>query len=253
MTAIVGILCSDGAVIGTDSSTTSVAAGGFRTIEQPTDKLYVFKEQIIIAGTGNVGHGQRFRHIVEEAWDQRLFTEMREGSQPSRKPVEVCHHLSKEACQNFAETKSTDVYGALIAFPLRDAPVLCEFSQLFQPELKTEQMWFCSMGSTQTITDPFLALMRDIFWTNCQPTVREAVIAVTWALDHVIAVNPGGVNGPARIAVLERDEGKCQARLLPDEELEGPRSWIEDTKKQLSKSLQEKIGVEAPPKLQKIK
>ena len=40
MTAVVGILCSDGIVIGTDSSMTMVA-GTFRTIEQSTEKLDV--------------------------------------------------------------------------------------------------------------------------------------------------------------------------------------------------------------------
>ena len=64
MTAVVGILCSDGVVVGTDSSMT-MASGTFRTIEQPTEKLDVVDNRAIIAGTGSVGHGQRFRNVIE--------------------------------------------------------------------------------------------------------------------------------------------------------------------------------------------
>ena len=67
MTAVVGILCSDGAVIGADSSMTMVA-GTFRTIEQPIEKLAVVDNRIIIAGTGSVGHGQRFKNVVDNMW-----------------------------------------------------------------------------------------------------------------------------------------------------------------------------------------
>ena len=48
------------------------------------------------------------------------------------------------------------------------------------------------MGSGQPITDPFLALMRSIFWGDGLPTVQDGTFAVTWALEHAIEVNPGG-------------------------------------------------------------
>ena len=109
-----------------------------------------------------------------------------------------------------------------MAVPVGRKPILCEFSiDGFQPTLYTPEMWFCSMGSTQMITDPFLALMREIFWPTAQPTMGQAVLAVTWALDHAIAVNPGGVNGPVQIAVLERhksgDFRGCVPRFVEKE------------------------------------
>jgi hypothetical protein len=62
--------------------------------------------------------------------------------------------------------------------------------------------------------------MRKAFWTSGPPLVYDAVFAVTWALDHAIEVNPGGVNGPIRIAVIERQGGRLKARLLSDDELD---------------------------------
>jgi hypothetical protein len=49
--------------------------------------------------------------------------------------------------------------------------------------------------------------------------VHDAVFAVTWALEHAVEVNSGGVNDPIRIAVLERQRGSLKARLLSDDEL----------------------------------
>ncbi|HSK80161.1 MAG TPA: hypothetical protein VLQ45_27150 [Thermoanaerobaculia bacterium] len=66
MTSIVGVLCRDGAVIGTDSATTF--GGRLRTIEQATEKLDLIGDEIILAGAGSTGLRQRFRDIVEDAW-----------------------------------------------------------------------------------------------------------------------------------------------------------------------------------------
>src|SRR6266849_5472246 len=72
MTAIVGVLCRDGVVIGTDSSMT-FGTGFGPTIEQPTEKLSIIENSIIVAGTGQVGMGQRFRYQIELAWKKKAF------------------------------------------------------------------------------------------------------------------------------------------------------------------------------------
>jgi hypothetical protein len=74
------------------------------------------------------------------------------------------------------------------------------------------------MGSGQPITDPFLGLMRRVFWPNSVPLLNEGIFAATWALKHVIELNPGGINGPPQIATLDLKTKK--AKLLSDPELE---------------------------------
>ena len=54
MTILVGLLCKDGIVIGSDSSATFGTMQN-RTIEQPTDKIEIIDGKVIIAGTGQVG------------------------------------------------------------------------------------------------------------------------------------------------------------------------------------------------------
>lgn len=77
--------------------------------------------------------------------------------------TQVC----REAMINFDQTlqRSPNIpFGALLAFPCNHIPHLCEFEVgTLQPELKTNKLWYVSMGSGQTIADPFLALMREVF------------------------------------------------------------------------------------------
>jgi len=149
MTAIVGVFCKDGVVIGTDSSATFGQGPHFRTMEQPTEKLDVIAESIIVAGTGEIGMNQRFCKIVSDTWGAKQF----KGSE-----IDVTKLLATLAIKDFQSTFiQPGNYGALIAFPVHHKPFLCEFAlSNFQPELKTGRLWYASMGSAQSITDPFL-------------------------------------------------------------------------------------------------
>jgi len=228
MTAVVGILCSDGVVVGTDSSTTFFAGEHFKTIEQPCEKIYIVADRNIISGTGEVGLCQRFCSQVEKAWRENVFR---------GQPVDVCRELSHRMVGDFQYTSAPKGhFGALLAFACEKKLCLCEFDiQNFQPELKTDQIWYCSIGSAQPITDPFLGLMREVFWKAGPPKVSDGVFAATWALEHAIKVNPGGVNGPIRIAVLERDpQAGIRAHILREDVLEQHRQNVEEAKAHLA-------------------
>ena len=164
MTALVGVLCSDGIVIGTDGSVT-FAQGAHVTIEQPSEKLYIGTKNVIVATTGEAGHAQRFLSISD-----RVFESITDPLPPH---LEVGKSLTRYALDDFSFTHSDAAnFGALVGFPLGAECFLCEFSAgSFQPEFKDSRIWYVSMGSGQHITDPFLALMRDIFWKNSPPTL----------------------------------------------------------------------------------
>ena len=74
MTAIVGIRCKDGVVIGSDSSATFGDGVGRGVIEQLTSrKIQIVGESVIVAGTGAVGHMQRFSAVIQTLWNQKAF------------------------------------------------------------------------------------------------------------------------------------------------------------------------------------
>ena len=227
MTVLVGILCKDGVVIGADSASTFVA-GTLRTIEQPTTKIEIISGSIILAGTGAIGMKQRFAHIVEECWAERKF---------QKDAVTVSTLLSKLARNNFAETQAPrGTFGALLAFPVHKKLSLCEFDLTdFQPELKTPHMWYVSMGGGQPITDPFLGFIRSIFWTDGKPPVcQDGIFAAVWAIQEAIDLNPGGINGPIRIATLTSNEkGEPTARMLEADEIEEHHQNVKGAKAHL--------------------
>ena len=245
MTSIVGLLCEDGAVIATDSAATFVTgpSGQAVTMEQPTEKIDIIANSCIIAGTGQIGLGQRFCQVVEEVWEQRQNVEHFTA-------IQFATVICQNAMQNFASTAAgKGQYGALMAFPWKGNVELCEFALAdFQPELKQHRgLWYASMGSAQTITDPFLGLMRRVYWRDGPPKVPGGIFAACWTLEHAIELNPGGVAAPTRIAVLDGDS----PRILTEEELAEHQQSVSGAHKALREFREEqttggKPGVELP-------
>lgn len=73
MTILVGIKCKDGIIIGSDSSAT-FSAGQISTIEQTTKKIEILHNKIIVAGTGQIGLGQRYCDLVDRGYTDKKFT-----------------------------------------------------------------------------------------------------------------------------------------------------------------------------------
>src|SRR5690349_3966590 len=135
------------------------------TIEQPTKKIDIIGERVIVAGTGAVGMGQRFTAVVDKAWQEKVFAKQQHSA------IDIGKHLCAEGVKDFQSTGAQPGrFGALVAFVCREKPCLIEFGVTdFQPELKTSNIWYVSMGSGQKIADPFLGLMRQAFWDEGVP------------------------------------------------------------------------------------
>lgn len=243
MTVLVGILCQDGVVVGTDSAAT-FGDGAERTIEMPVKKISIVGGKIIIAHTGAAGLGQRFTNIVEGLWTNKKLS--------NKDRFEFVEEICRSTKQNFGSTFTQNgQYGALVAYSAKHAPHLCEFAvKTFDPELKDDDICFASMGSGQRLADPFLGLMRKVFCPVGKPTLGMGKFLVTWALDHAIDLNPGGIQAPARIAVLEKDSGSnFVARELDVSELSEHRENVEAAKAHLAgyHSSGQQLPIPEPP------
>jgi ATP-dependent protease HslVU (ClpYQ) peptidase subunit len=233
VTAIVGIRCQDGVVIGSDSSATFGDGGGHKTIEQSTaKKIEIISESVIVAGTGAVGHMQRFAAVTQSLWDQKAFE--------NKSEIEIGKMLSNGGINDFNQTGAMHhlQFAAMVAYPAEENPSLCEFPGgrgIFQPEIKkADDLWFASMGSGQVITDPFLALLRKVYWVDGAPTLQGGIFTAVWTLEHACDVNPGGINAPVKIAVLAREKGKLRARMLDDAELAEHQNMVAEATKHMA-------------------
>lgn len=215
MTIVVGILCEDGVVVGSDSSAT-FTAGEFRTIEQPTEKTFVIGNDLVLSFTGQAGLAQRFHKLLSEV---TLGSDFKKADCQGAANL-IAHH----AIQNFQFTGAPKgEFGALVAFACQKRFHLCEFAiRDFQPEHKTEKNWFVTMGCGQPITDPFLGMLSRAFFDSKPPKLQEGVFAAVWALDHAIELNPGGIKEPLQVATLacQNSDKFLSARLLAEEELQ---------------------------------
>ena len=227
MTVLIGVLCNDGVVIGSDSSAT-FSAGPVRTVEQPAMKTFVIAGDVLVAGTGQVGLCQRFCHITEQV--------RRSGDFLANHRNNIAKAICSSVIQDFSETQAPKgEFGAMVAFPSDAGVELCEFAANdLQPEFKTSDCWFVSMGSGQLIADPFLGLLRRVFFDGAQPQVSEGIFATLWALQHAFELNTGGIQGPPQIGVLRRNSAmQWQARLLDDDELQEHANNIDQAERHL--------------------
>lgn len=173
MTVIVGILCSDGVVIGSDSAL-AVGRVGRYTIERQEGnvfKLEIIENDIITAFTGAAGLAQRFNNLVgatiRELREKYVQPRLPQGNLPVGSPlqlilfqknfqmgkiafddlpaVEIGQIISKLAIDDFRKTPSVLQqqptigwgFGALFAFVSHGEPQLIDFDTVsFHPELK---------------------------------------------------------------------------------------------------------------------
>jgi hypothetical protein len=87
-----------------------------------------------------------------------------------------------------------------------------------------------------------------VFWNDGPPSLQDGIFAATWVMDHAIAINPGGVNAPLRIAVLEHTGQGYKARLLSDEEIAPHRENVKGAKDYL-RGYKDRHNPEAAPDL----
>lgn len=221
MTLLVGVLCSDGIVVAADSAMTFGQGPGQFTISHQARKIDIVSNQVIVAGTGQVGLGQRFAAKVKELWAANRLR----GTE-----VDACRIIAEETLKDFSTTATQrGSFGALVAFPKSQTFHLCEFAAAdMQPELKTKKAWFVSMGSGQSLADPYLALMRTVFWSKGPPNVEDGKFAAVWVVQHVLKAAPGFVGPPIDVAVLKKDGGDFRATFVDDDDLQEHLGYVED-------------------------
>lgn len=215
MTILVGVKCSNGIVIGSDSAATSSA--GMTPVMQimSNDKIRIFGNNIVVATTGAVGNTQRLHHHVEAAIKGSVFRNLDK--------IEAATNISKRLLTDFASSCMPTHpqhglgFGALVAAPIKGEPCLIEYaSNNFQPELKQDKLFYVSMGSGQPLADPFLAFVSRVLWKDNLPDVELGKFGVYWTLNHTITLAPGMVGPPIKMAVLRQEGTTWTASLSED-------------------------------------
>jgi len=225
MTVIMGLLCNDGIVIGSDSAVT-FSNVNIPTIEQECIKIDIYHKKVILAGTGDVGLCQRFGLIIERYWLSENLD--------AKHNIDIGKDLSRFAIQDFSYTfKNPGTFGAIVAFPHKNEFCLCEFAlKDFQPEFKNYKIWYVSMGVGQNIADTLLGIIKYFFMEEGIPNLQQGIFYLLWALEHTIKLSPLYIKGPSQIATLSRlENNNYEAKILKSEDLFEHLENIEDFEK----------------------
>lgn len=231
MTLLIGIKCTDGVVIAADGATTFGNSLGTRTIRQPSRKLTIINDKMVVGVTGPVGLQQRFVGELAAlspgpAAKRHQLMEMLAGA--IRKPMRD-EYLMAEALRDSLGSAAVQgvLSGTLIGLVVQGEPTLIQFDHQGSPECATDHLRFVSLGSGQPLADPFLAFLKRIFWADAAPNLQDGIFAATWALEHAIATNPGGVDHPIQVmTVRATGSGGCEIHEIEETELGEHRQFI---------------------------
>ena len=258
MTLIVGIRCTDGVVIGTDSAMTFGPSPQQETIQQTYgEKIDIVEDRIIIAGTGAIGLGQRFVDSIHRLWGEGAFKSRSDGSlrdkqTTKQRTIDAGVKISNTAISGFLQTHANKGrYGALVAIPVDGSAELVEFGVAdMQPEVKTEANWYASMGMGQPVADPLLGFVRSELWENAPPDRQGGVFAATLVLKLACQMAPSGVAEPLQMATLEPDpneKGRLKARLFSPEKLLEHEQAVEVAMAGFRESVKDALSGKIPP------
>ncbi len=228
MTVVVAFYCTDGVVVASDSMLTP-SMGGIPIGHRKGKKIHILPTSQIFAFAGDQGLSVRFSVCAEQAYNRVTKTHASD------------YPLALSAIA-LAQFESTGIVGnavnlnAVIAYDHNNIHQCYIFEGMLQPRPLDNNHYYAVLGSGMLGGDPFLRFLVDIFCPTSAPTVREAIFLSTWAVQHVIETNPGGVAGPIKIAVFERDAtSQLKARELPDNEIEEHKQAVESACKSLRK------------------
>ena len=260
MTLVIGVRCGDGIVIGADSISTYATPDGRRTVEQETDgKIHEVDDRMICAFAGDVGLGQAVLQSIEKSRQKNR----------GKSKENITNGVSKavaEGIEEFAErtrhVKSllgggyaqAPIIESIVAFVAKDKHALIHYSRVGNPTEHTKGIPFIAIGSGQPWADPFVAFVKRVAWNDRQPkTVKQGIVGVLWALEHVIRVNPGrGVGGEISIGVFEKREGEWKANVLGEDRLGLYKGAIKSAESRLHEelnNLEVKADSPEPPRL----
>ena len=231
MTLLIGIKCTDGLVIAADGATTFGDSLGNRTIRQPSRKLTIIDNRMIVAVTGPVGLQQRFvgeLSALQPGPNMKRHQMMELLANAIRKPLQN-EYKNAEAVRGALGNAAIQgvLSGTIIGLAVESQPTLIQFDHQGSPECATDTLRFISLGSGQPLADPFLAFLARVFWQDHAPTLNEGIFAATWTLQHAIKTNPGGVDDPIQVMTLTPAKGSApDIRELAPTDLQEHRQAI---------------------------
>ena len=209
MTAIIGITCSEGVIIGADKLATSYITDIGETHHQISKITKFEAANVVTTGAGLIMITNRYNQIIEEILEQD------EGIIDN--PRNFINKIIAEARIEFKHTDEIDEHELIIAFVANGKRYLYRIWQDFEPEPIMDPPFFVVGGSA----DKYLAIFMEqiLFFLQQQGTmldIDQGQLAALWAIENTNAVASGNFRG-IEVAILEQLDGNWEIYDPPKE------------------------------------
>lgn len=239
MTLIIGALCCDGIVLGSDSIASS------QLIRTTVHKLSIIDDEVIVGLAGNPHIGMRIVDVLRREWPALRTHQTIAALSPdlrTRVWQQVLLQETQLAAQLHAlgrlNAQQQSICAPVIALPApggRNGALLALDPAGGVSDASENCPYFAS-GSGQVQADPFMEFLRRVFWPKeGLPDLATGIRTVCWSLDHAIATNPGGVGDPIEMAILSSGGpgGPMRARMLSTAEVGEHRQLFGEVQDQM--------------------
>ncbi|MCS7304486.1 MAG: hypothetical protein NZ602_05190 [Thermoguttaceae bacterium] len=222
MGLVVGLVCADGLVIGSDSSRPH-SSGEMTATYGPVQKTHVIGEDVLLGSTGDVGFAQRLEVVLRELREDSRF--------PDWDHFVIARSIVADAWKEFQATQSDLAgFGALVGFRCATGLHLCELRVGdLQPEFKGPESWFTALGPAQATANSLVGLLHRTVFQRCPPRLADGVFVAVWALDHARQLHPDRIQYPFHVAILAANaqDRPRPAWLLSPEQLS---HWLQQVR-----------------------
>jgi 20S proteasome alpha/beta subunit len=211
MTIAIGLYCTDGLVIATDSAIT-VATHDGATTEMKASKIFHLMDGVIFAYSGNFSMAERIR--------RRLASFLPEWLEESDTADDLGDRICTELERMFTKYVIDPLKGVdctiMLGIIFKGTPELILFSGGFRPQYHSMEYFYVAHGSGKQFADPFMSFLQNTCDIKTL-TVEHARLLAYWIIDHVIEANTGGVRGPVQLQYfLKQDDGSSYNCLSID-------------------------------------
>jgi hypothetical protein len=230
MTLIVGIRCSDGVILGSDSAVTFTDPSGSPTTRTLIEgKIKIVTPQLMMAGTGIVAMSQAVEHRVGEL--ARGGRELRRSD--ARKFGNL---LSQKVIDLFKGTGALEFnpsYGLLVAASCKDGPTLLSAvsNEAYQTTVVDDELPYSALGSGQPVAEALLGHWSSLMWPSGMPDLKMARLAMALTLKEGCRLSAYGVSEPIHIAELSSAEESSKSDIS---------DWV--AKRLTNEDMQEVLG-----------
>ncbi|MBY0360161.1 MAG: hypothetical protein K2W82_19315 [Candidatus Obscuribacterales bacterium] len=269
MTVIVGVLCTDGAVLVADGAATyGLPTGAAMTIRQSTKKLVGIGNTQLFGCSGAVSLSQAFVEQITDSsasgggyklWNKSAIRKFFSGDIYKQVVGPACERANSQIVVTGNRGYQTDTGQHSIFAFVDDAgkPQLAQITPTCQVEFADSNLPFVSVGSGQPAADPFMAFLRDVFCAGREITLQDGKFLAYWAVDLTIRVQPGMVAPPIQMmALFKRGDNWVVEELNDDAAAHAEMVKTVEEKMRLYRSVDEQAGqipvVPAAPEMRSV-